>query len=129
MDWIWIVVVVLAVAAAAALTLRRQRRLPPGDKRPPGAAPASAARTPRSAPRDEGPPPMLSRDMLVNRNRVLDPRAWDDTPDAAESDDDSWAAEGSSADDGDDLPVHFDREYLLRRRDQPPTPPTPLPDA
>lgn len=110
MEPFLIVAAVLVVTfAGGAMFLRRQRRTILRD-----AGPVALDDSP---PGGEGPQ-LLSRDMLVDRRRVLDTRGWDDTPDAADADDDAWAATASA---DDDLPAVFDRDYLLRKRkDAPP---------
>lgn len=58
---------------------------------------------------DSGPPRIiLDRDSLVNRDRTFDPRNWDNSPDGAPFS--SPAGDVEPPDD--DLPTHFDREYL-----------------
>lgn len=67
----------------------------------------------------EMPPQVLDRSSLVNRNRVLDPAAWDNTPDPATA---------PSADEPAAPPVILDREALRsRQRDQ--DAPRPEPEA
>ncbi len=76
---------------------------PPADRAvgvpPAGRAPAapSAVLGPREQP--------LTREALTNRNRVLDPSRWDNSPDGAASDDDGATAP----------PTVFDRDALRKR--------------
>lgn len=55
----------------------------------------------------EMPPQVLDRASLLNRNRVLDPTAWDNTPDPAAA---------PSGDDSMTPPVILDRETLRSRQ-------------
>jgi hypothetical protein len=63
------------------------------------------------------PPQVLSRDALVNPNRRLDPRSWDNRPDGTESDDDVPGELFDS--DVEPDPLVLDRDFLARRRGNP----------
>lgn len=105
MDPLMVMVGVVVVALAAAWLLLRRRTPPPQPDDewtlPPETGPG--APTP-----DAGPPPPLDREMLLHRDRVLDPSKWDNSPDSGEPDADHEDGE-------DDLPRFFDREYLQQR--------------
>lgn len=104
MDPLVAVVGVVVVALVAAWFLFRRRTPPPQDDEwtlPPEAE----VGTPSP---DAGPPPALDREMLLQRDRVLDPAKWDNSPDGSVLDPAEEADE-------DDLPRFFDREYLQQR--------------
>lgn len=71
-------------------------------------------------------PQALTREALVHRSRAFDPTAWDDSPDPSAAADQPIVGRPSSArpiptqpaDDEDEAPSYFDREFLERQRSQ-----------
>lgn len=95
-----VVVTLIVVGVVAGWLLLRSRRTPPVEDEwtlpPPDEPPAA-----------EPVNQVLSREVLLNPDRRLDPSRWDNSPDSAPQE----QVEG-------DLPTHFDREYLRRRAEQ-----------
>ncbi|MCW5954638.1 MAG: hypothetical protein KIT69_20490 [Propionibacteriaceae bacterium] len=116
-----IIFVVLAVGLMAFIWwwLKRRRRELLGD----------SGEQPDGAPRP-AEPQALTRDALMHRSREFDPSAWDDGPDspavtgkpasrpAPARPAPTRAAPVRPADDEDDAPAYFDREFLERQRRQ-----------
>ena len=100
-----VAVVGLAVVALAVAWFLLRRRTPPPQDDEWTLPPEAEAGMPGPG---VGPPPALDREMLLHRDRVLDPSKWDNSPDAGEPDTDEEAGQ-------DDLPRFFDREYLQQR--------------
>ncbi len=73
-------------------------------------------------PEASGAGTVLDRASLLNRNRVLDPQAWDNTPDPEGASDEDEGADDDWGHDPDALPRHFSRDDLLRRSGEPPSP-------
>lgn len=100
-----VVVLVLAVVAAAAVWWFRRRRNQPSEDEAEWILPPEEA---VHAPSQDAGPQFFDRGTLLNRNRVLDPSKWDNTPDDSVASGDGDAVP-------DDLPRFFDREYLQQR--------------
>lgn len=109
MDPLTTLALLLVLAAVAVWWWRRRRPASPAEDEwtPPaqdtGGRPAPAG------------PALLNRDMVLKRDRVLDPTKWDNTPDR----EDRGAAEdptgeGQTADTA-EPPRFIDRDYLQRR--------------
>lgn len=113
MEWI---LVVVALAGAVFLAGGRwfgRRRTEPGTDVPPvrSAPEPDDDWMPVEEPLDrpqEMPPQALDRAMLLHRNRVLDPSAWDNTPDATRPATDE--GEGAVP------PAILDRDFLRSRQ-------------
>jgi LPXTG-motif cell wall-anchored protein len=58
------------------------------------------------------PPQLYDRSALIDRPRVLNVRGWDDSPDG----------ESTGEPVEEDLPTHFDRDYLRSRENRDQTP-------